>query len=89
MEHSTSNVQWKPVNARKCNGELMRDALAHVAMGADAINFFQWRQSRGGAEAFHSAMLPHAGADTKVFRQVCETGQVLKDLSERRVAGTK
>ncbi|RYN12372.1 beta-galactosidase [Bifidobacterium animalis subsp. animalis] len=88
MEHSTSNVQWKPVNARKCNGELMRDALAHVAMGADAINFFQWRQSRGGAEAFHSAMLPHAGADTKVFRQVCETGQVLKDLSERGVAGT-
>lgn len=86
MEHSTSSVQWKPVNARKCHGELLRDALAHVAMGADAINFFQWRQSRGGAEAFHSAMLPHAGADTRLFRQVCETGEALKDLSE--VAGT-
>ncbi len=86
MEHSTSSVQWKPVNARKCHGELLRDALAHVAMGADAINFFQWRQSRGGVEAFHSAMLPHAGADTRLFRQVCETGEALKGLSE--VAGT-
>ncbi|MEE1296251.1 MAG: beta-galactosidase [Bifidobacterium sp.] len=80
MEHSTSNVQWKPVNARKRHGELGRDALAHVAMGADAINFFQWRQSRGEAEAFHSAMLPHAGEDTKLFAQVCATGATLASL---------
>ena len=60
MEHSTSAVQWKPLNTRKRAGELMRDSLAHVAMGADAICFFQWRQSKSGAEAFHSAMLPHA-----------------------------
>lgn len=39
MEHSTSAVQWKPLNARKRNGELLRDSLAHVAMGADAICF--------------------------------------------------
>ena len=39
------------LNARKRNGELLRDSLAHVAIGADAINFFQWRQSRFGAEA--------------------------------------
>ena len=37
MEHSTSAVQWKPVNTRKRNGEMVRDALAHVAMGADAV----------------------------------------------------
>ncbi len=45
MEHSTSAVQWKPLNTRKCKGETVRDSLAHVAMGADAINFFQWRAS--------------------------------------------
>ena len=61
MEHSTSAVQWKPLNTRKRAGELMRDSLAHVAMGADAICFFQWRQSKSGAEAFHSAMLPPRG----------------------------
>ena len=39
MEHSTSAVQWKPLNTRKRAGELMRDSLAHVAMGADASAF--------------------------------------------------
>ncbi|MZJ03079.1 beta-galactosidase, partial [Enterococcus durans] len=74
MEHSTSAVQWKPLNMRKRKGETVRDSLAHVAMGADAINFFQWRASAFGAESFHSAMVPHAGEDTKLFRQVCELG---------------
>ena len=36
MEHSTSAVQWKPLNARKRKGETVRDSIAHVAMGADA-----------------------------------------------------
>ncbi|WP_137655304.1 beta-galactosidase [Bifidobacterium moukalabense] len=88
MEHSTSAVQWKPLNTRKRKGELVRDSLAHVAMGADAINFFQWRASEFGAEAFHSAMLPHAGEDTKVFRQVCELGSVLRDLSAAGMQGS-
>lgn len=88
MEHSTSAVQWKPINARKRRGELVRDSLAHVAFGADAIDFFQWRQSRFGAEAFHSAMLPHAGADTKIFSQVCELGADLATLSAAGVQGS-
>ena len=83
MEHSTSAVQWKPLNIRKRKGEIVRDSLAHVAMGADAINFFQWR-----ASAFGSAMLPHAGEDTRVFRQVCELGSVLKDLSAAGMQGS-
>ena len=89
MEHSTSAVQWKPLNTRKRAGELMRDSLAHVAMGADAINFFQWRQSASGAEAFHSAMVPHAGSDTKLFRGVCELGAALKTLSDAGVQDTE
>ena len=88
MEHSTSAVQWKPLNIRKRKGEIVRDSLAHVAMGADAINFFQWRASAFGSEAFHSAMLPHAGEDTRVFRQVCELGSVLKDLSAAGMQGS-
>ncbi|KAB8288762.1 beta-galactosidase [Bifidobacterium ramosum] len=89
MEHSTSAVQWKPVNARKRHGELVRDALAHVAMGADAINFFQWRQSASGAEAFHSAMVPHAGEDSKIFREVCELGAMLRALSDAGLQGSE
>lgn len=89
MEHSTSAVQWKPVNARKRGGELVRDALAHVAMGADAVNFFQWRASEAGSEAFHSAMVSHAGESTKIFREVCELGQALKTLSKAGVQGSE
>lgn len=89
MEHSTSAVQWKPLNMRKRKGETVRDSLAHVAMGADAINFFQWRASAFGAESFHSAMVPHAGEDTKLFRQVCELGETLRTLADAGVQGSE
>lgn len=89
MEHSTSAVQWKTLNMRKRKGETVRDSLAHVAMGADAINFFQWRASAFGAESFHSAMVPHAGEDTKLFRQVCELGETLQTLADAGVQGSE
>ncbi|MDU0348037.1 beta-galactosidase [Actinomyces sp. MRS3W] len=84
MEHSVSAVSWQPHNWAKLPGEERRNALAHVARGADAILAFQWRQSRRGAEKFHSAMVPHAGTDTRVFREVCELGAQLQDLAELR-----
>lgn len=89
MEQSTSAVNWRPVNARKAPGELVRDSLLHVAMGADAVCFFQWRQSRAGAEKFHSAMLPTAGADTQVFRDVCELGADLGALADAGILGSR
>jgi len=81
MEHSTSAVNWQPVNLAKTPGQLRRDSLTHVAHGADAVCFFQWRQSLGGAEKFHSGMVPHAGADSQVFRDVVALGADLKALS--------
>lgn len=80
MENSTSSVNWRPVNLRKKPGEIIRDALVHVANGADGICFFQWRQSKAGAEKFHSAMLPHAGEKSRIYREVCELGEALKNL---------
>ncbi|HET9654133.1 MAG TPA: beta-galactosidase [Kineosporiaceae bacterium] len=87
MEHSTSAVNWQPVNYAKVPGQLLRNSLAHVARGADAVGFFQWRAAKAGAEKFHSALLPHAGTDTKVFREVSRLGQVLKRAAD--VAGTR
>ena len=89
MEHSTSAVQWKDLNIRKRKGETVRDSVAHVAMGADAINFFQWRASAFGAESFHSAMVPHAGEHTKLYRSVCELGAALKTLGDAGVQGSE
>ncbi|GAA2404627.1 beta-galactosidase [Streptomyces glaucosporus] len=87
MEHSTSAVNWQPVNRAKRDGELARDSLLHVAHGADAVCFFQWRQSAAGAEKYHSAMVPHAGPDSDVFRSVTGLGRVLRDLAP--VAGSE
>ncbi|MET7668564.1 beta-galactosidase [Micromonospora luteifusca] len=84
MEHSTSAVNWQPRNVAKLPGQLRRNSLAHVARGADGVLFFQWRASRAGAEKFHSAFVPHAGPDTKVFREVCQLGADLKALAEVR-----
>jgi beta-galactosidase len=82
MEHSTSAVNWQPRNIAKLPGELRRHSFGHLARGADGTLFFQWRQSRAGAERYHSAMVPHAGTETKVYREVCEVGSEYGKLGE-------
>jgi beta-galactosidase len=82
MEHSTSAVNWQPRNIPKAPGELVRNALQHVARGADGALYFQWRASKAGAEKFHSGMLPHTGRDTKIWREVVQLGQTLQKISE-------
>src|SRR6266542_3983616 len=61
---------------------MRRNSLAHVARGADGVLFFQWRQSRAGSEKFHSAMVPHAGTRTKVWREVVSLGDELRRIAE-------
>ena len=90
MEHSTGAVSWQPRNIAKRPGEMRRNTLAHVARGADGALFFQWRASRGGGEKFHSAMVPHGGTGTRIWREVVELGANLKALAEiegSRVSG--
>lgn len=87
MEHSTSAVNWQPRNIAKLPGEMARNSLTHLARGADAILFFQWRASKKGAEKFHSAMLPHGGTNTRGWREVVELGATIAQLAE--VAGAE
>ncbi|HET7476909.1 MAG TPA: beta-galactosidase [Dermatophilaceae bacterium] len=82
MEHSTSAVNWQPRNAAKAPGQLARNSLTHLARGADGALFFQWRASRAGAEKYHSALVPHAGTDSRVWREVVDLGQRLAGLAE-------
>jgi beta-galactosidase len=81
LEHSTSGINWQPTGIAKRPGEMARNSLAHVARGADAVMFFQWRASRKGAEKFHSAMLPHAGTDSRVWREVAQLGADVRALA--------
>ncbi|MDQ0579209.1 beta-galactosidase [Streptomyces rishiriensis] len=87
LEHSTSGVNWQPRNPAKAPGQMARNSLGHVARGSEGAMFFQWRQSRRGAEKFHSAMVPHGGTDTRVWREVVELGASLDSLGA--VRGTR
>jgi len=82
MEHSTSAVNWQPRNRAKRPGEMIRNSLSHVAHGADAVLFFQWRASRAGAEKYHSGLLPHAGTDSRQWREVVELSRLLDAVEE-------
>ncbi|MDN3443080.1 beta-galactosidase [Microbacterium sp. APC 3901] len=82
MEHSTSAVNWQRRNAPKSPGEMIRNSLQHIAHGSDGALFFQWRASASGAEQFHSAMVPHAGSDSRQWREVVELGRRLAQLDE-------
>ncbi|WP_405838960.1 beta-galactosidase [Streptomyces platensis] len=80
LEQAPGAVNWRPRNGPKPPGAMRLWSWQAVAQGADAVLFFQWRQSLGGAEKFHSAMLPHGGTDTRIFREVTELGRELASL---------
>ncbi len=81
MEQAPGAVNWRPINAAKSRGQYRRWSLQAVARGADAILQFQWRASAAGAEKFHSAMVPHAGTDTHLWREVVALGADLVRLA--------
>lgn len=80
MEQASNAVNWRPSNAPKAPGQLAAQSMQAVARGADGILFFQWRQSRAGSEKFHSGMLPHAGTQTRTWREVVALGKELDRL---------
>ena len=86
LEQAAGAVSWRPHNLPKPSGGMLRDSLRAVAHGADAVCYFQWRASVSGSERFHSAMLPHAGPDTDLHRDVRAQGALLARL--RDVVGT-
>jgi beta-galactosidase len=86
MEQAPSAVNWRAVNAPKPPGMMRLWSYQALAHGADSILYFQWRQSRGGAEKFHSAMVPHAGTDSRTHLEVRALGRELERLGELRGA---
>ncbi|MEU6800180.1 beta-galactosidase [Streptomyces neyagawaensis] len=74
MEQAAGPVNWRGVNHPKPRGLNRLWSLQAVARGADAVCYFQWRQSRQGAEKFHSGMVSHAGERGRTFQEVKRLG---------------
>src|SRR5438046_10596872 len=81
MEQSTHRVSWREINVAEPPGEVRLWSYQAVARGADGVMFFQWRQSRAGAEKHHSAMVPHAPLDASPsWKEVVRLGHELSRL---------
>lgn len=82
MESTPSLVNWHDVNKLPKPGMQELSSIQSVAHGADSVQYFQWRKSRGGHEKYHGAVVDHCGHEnTRVFRDVSRLGAVLKKLS--------
>ena len=85
MEQTPNRVNWRPVNVAKAPGQMRLWSLQAVARGADGVMFFQWRQSRVGAEKYHSAMVPHGPPESSpIWQEVVQLGADLHRLDAVR-----
>jgi len=85
MEQSPNRVNWRPRNAAKASGQMRLWSYQAIARGADGVLFFQWRQSRAGAEKWHSAMVPHGPVESSpTWREVVRLGGELRRLDAVR-----
>ncbi|MDR6977670.1 beta-galactosidase [Streptomyces sp. 3330] len=88
MEQAAGPVNWRGVNHPKPPGLNRLWSLQAVARGADAVCYFQWRQSRQGAEKFHSGMVGHAGERGRAFQEVKRLGAELAAIGPE-VSGSR
>ncbi|MFD9007214.1 beta-galactosidase [Streptomyces sp. NPDC059582] len=86
MEQAAGPVNWRGVNHPKPRGLNRLWSLQAVARGADAVCYFQWRQSRQGAEKFHSGMVGHAGEQGRTYQEIKRLGAELARIGDA-VAG--
>jgi len=82
LEQAPSQVNWRLANVNKKPGVMKLWSYQGMAHGSDSFLFFQWRASVHGSEKFHSAMVPHIGENSRVFREMTEFGHELPNLNE-------
>jgi beta-galactosidase len=81
MESTPSITNWQEVCKLKRPNMHRLSSLQAVAHGADTVQYFQWRKSRGSFEKFHGAVVDHVGHEhTRTFHDVAEVGEILEKL---------
>lgn len=82
MESTPGLVNWHPYNKLQRPGIHTLMNLQAISTGADTAMHFQWRKGRGSYEQYHGAVIDHLGSDdTRIFREVTATGELLDRLS--------
>ncbi len=83
MESAPGVVNWMKFNKLRRPGVHMLFSTQALACGSDTVQYFQFRKSRGATEQFHGAVVDHVGTnDTRIFKEVAKTGELLKKIAE-------
>ena len=89
MEQTPNQQNWFPFCKVKRPGEVRKLSWQAVAHGADTVQFFQMKQSLGGCERFHGAVIDHSGSEeSRVFKETAALGAEL-DRAGARIMGSR
>lgn len=84
MEQTPNQQNWFPFCKVKQPGEVRKLSWQAVAHGADTVRFFQMKQSIGGCERFHGAVIAHDGTEqSRVFKETAALGGELDRIGKR------
>lgn len=84
MEQTPNQQNWFPFCKVKRPGEVRKLSWQAVAHGADTVQFFQMKQSIGGRERFHGAVIAHDGTEqSRVFKETAALGGELDRIGKR------
>ena len=84
MEQTPNQQNWFPFCKVKRPGEVRKLSWQAVSHGADAVQFFQMKQSIGGCERFHGAVIAHDGTEqSRVFKETAALGGELDRIGKR------
>ena len=87
MEQSPAKQCW--FNPVQLSGQMRRQSYQALAHGADIVQFFQLKRSRGGCEQFHGAVVGLDESDRpRTFREVRALGEELQRIG-REILGTR
>lgn len=83
LESTPSVTNWQGISRPKRPHMHTLSSFQAIAHGSNSVQYFQWRQSRGGEEKFHGAVVSHSGrADTRIFQDVAAVGSKLAQLGD-------
>lgn len=83
MENTPSTANWCGISRLRHPNLLELTSMQALAHGSNTVQYFQWRQSNGSCEKWHSAVISHRGKDdTMIFKNVSKVGENLKKLND-------
>ena len=72
------NFGWLPYS-----GQLKLQAFAHLAGGADCVEYWHWHRIHNAVESYWKGVLSHDGEPGETYREAAEIGRLFGELSPR------